>query len=89
MHIFALIGTALQSIRLNWLRALLTLLGIVIGVGAVIVVTALGNGSQQEIEKRVASLGNNLLIVTGGSRSAGILSTAPNGFQNAQRYIAP
>jgi putative ABC transport system permease protein len=74
MHIFALIGTALQSIRLNWLRALLTLLGIVIGVGAVIVVTALGNGSQQEIEKRVASLGTNLLIVTGGSRSAGGVS---------------
>jgi putative ABC transport system permease protein len=50
---------------------LLTLLGILIGVGAVIVMTALGKGSQVEIQKRVSSLGDNLLIVMGGNRSAG------------------
>jgi len=71
MSFAQLLLTALQSIRLNWLRALLTLLGIVIGVGAVIVMTALGQGSQAEIQKRISSLGDNLLIVMGGNRAAG------------------
>jgi putative ABC transport system permease protein len=71
MSIIRLVLAALQSIRLNWLRALLTLLGIVIGVGAVIVMTALGRGAQEEVTKRVASLGNNLLIVQSGARNFG------------------
>jgi putative ABC transport system permease protein len=71
MNPLQLLLTALQSIRLNWLRALLTLLGIVIGVGAVIVMTALGQGSQNEVLKRISSMGDNLLIISAGSRSFG------------------
>jgi putative ABC transport system permease protein len=74
MSIFRLISTALQSIRLNWLRALLTLLGIVIGVGSVIVMTALGRGAQQEVEKSVAAMGDNLVIVSAGNRQFGGVS---------------
>jgi putative ABC transport system permease protein len=66
-----LIQTALQSIRLNWLRALLTLLGIVIGVGSVIVMTALGRGAQNEVAKSVSAMGDNLIIVTSGARNFG------------------
>jgi putative ABC transport system permease protein len=74
MSLLKLISTALQSIRLNWLRALLTLLGIVIGVGSVIVMTALGRGAQQEVEKSVAAMGDNLVIVSAGNRQMGGVS---------------
>ncbi|HEU4529859.1 MAG TPA: ABC transporter permease [Steroidobacteraceae bacterium] len=71
MNPLALMALALQSIRQNWLRTLLTLLGIVIGVSSVIVMTSIGQGSQQQIVERMSSLGDNLLIVTPGSRSFG------------------
>jgi putative ABC transport system permease protein len=56
------------------LRALLTLLGIVIGVGSVLVLTALGRGAQQEVEKSVAAMGDNLVIVSAGNRQMGGVS---------------
>ncbi|MBC7984509.1 MAG: ABC transporter permease [Candidatus Obscuribacterales bacterium] len=74
MSLLKLTLTALQSIRLNWLRALLTLLGIVIGVGSVIVMTALGRGAQQEVAKSVAAMGDNLVIVSSGNRNFGGVS---------------
>ena len=88
MSFTQLILTALQSIRLNWLRALLTLLGIVIGVGAVIVMTALGAGSQAEIQKRISSLGDNLLIVMGGNRQFGGVSFGAGSNTNLDREDA-
>ncbi len=74
MNPLALMSLAMQSIRQNWLRTLLTLLGIVIGVSSVIVMTSIGQGSQQQIVERMSSLGDNLLIVTPGSRSFGGVS---------------
>jgi len=74
MSVVKLVLTALQSIRLNWLRALLTLLGIVIGVGSVIVMTALGRGAQNEVAKSVSAMGDNLVIVTSGNRNYGGVS---------------
>jgi putative ABC transport system permease protein len=71
MNVLKLVLTALQSIRLNWLRALLTLLGIVIGVGSVIVMTALGRGAQNEVAKSVSAMGDNLIIVSSASRNFG------------------
>jgi putative ABC transport system permease protein len=57
---------ALSSIRANKLRAALTMLGIVIGVGAVIAVVALGSGAQKAVEERIAALGTNVLTVYPG-----------------------
>ena len=74
MNPIKLILTALQSIRLNWLRALLTLLGIVIGVGSVIVMTALGRGAQDQVAKSVSAMGDNLIIVSAASRNFGGVS---------------
>ncbi len=54
---------ALQSIRRNLLRSFLTMLGIVIGVAAVITMVTLGNGATRSISDRIASLGSNLLMV--------------------------
>lgn len=68
-----LLKTAFKSILKNRMRSLLTSLGIIIGVSAVIVMVAIGEGSQQRIEKGIESLGTNLIVVfPGASRSGGI-----------------
>ena len=59
---------ALREIRRNALRSFLTILGIVIGVAAVIVMVTIGNGASLQITEQVASLGSNLLIITPGQR---------------------
>jgi putative ABC transport system permease protein len=60
---FEIVRVALEALRVNKLRSLLTMLGIVIGVGAVIAMIALGNGAQQSVQDRIASLGTTLLQV--------------------------
>jgi putative ABC transport system permease protein len=73
MTYWLLLKTAIQSIRLNWLRTLLTLLGIVIGVGSVIAMTAVGQGAQQSVLARISAMGSNLLTVgSGASRAGGV-----------------
>ena len=62
---------ALRSVRRNLLRSFLTVLGIVIGVGAVITMVTLGNGATQAIELQITSLGTNLLMVMPGQRGPG------------------
>jgi putative ABC transport system permease protein len=66
-----LLKVAGQSILKNKMRTLLTMLGIVIGVGAVIVMVAVGNGAQTMIESQINSLGTNLIIVMPGAGSVG------------------
>ena len=63
--------TALSSLGANKLRAGLTLLGIVIGVAAVISLMAIGRGAQDTITSRIESLGTNLLFVRPDSTSQG------------------
>ena len=57
---------ALQGILSNRLRAALTMLGILIGVGAVILVVAVGNGSSKAVQSRIQALGTNTLVVSAG-----------------------
>ena len=59
---------ALRSIRRNLLRSFLTILGIVIGVSAVITMVTLGNGATQAVQMQISSLGSNLLMVRTGQR---------------------
>ena len=59
---------ALREIRRNLLRSFLTILGIVIGVAAVITMVTLGNGATQAIKDQISSLGSNLLMVRPGQR---------------------
>lgn len=61
-----IIGVALGAIRANKLRSLLTMLGIVIGVGAVITMVALGSGAQKAVQDQIESLGTNLLQIRAG-----------------------
>ena len=62
---------ALRAIATNKLRALLTTLGIVIGVAAVIAMMAVGAGAKAEVEQAFAAMGTNILIILPGSASAG------------------
>ncbi|MBY5990997.1 ABC transporter permease [Ferrimonas balearica] len=66
-----LVSTALLSLRRNLMRSILTTLGIVIGISAVIVMFALGEGAQREVEAQIESLGTNLLMVRANSVSSG------------------
>ena len=59
---------ALRAIRRNLLRSFLTILGIVIGVSAVITMVTLGNGATQAVQSQISSLGSNLLMVRPGQR---------------------
>ncbi|HXN11168.1 MAG TPA: ABC transporter permease, partial [Steroidobacteraceae bacterium] len=59
---------ALRSIRRNLLRSFLTILGIVIGVSAVITMVTLGHGATQAVQMQISSLGSNLLMVRPGQR---------------------
>jgi putative ABC transport system permease protein len=69
---------ALREIRRNVMRSSLTILGVVIGVAAVIIMVTLGGGASAQITAEIASLGENLLIVTPGAqqRALGVTSSA-------------
>ncbi|MBT3479961.1 MAG: FtsX-like permease family protein [Opitutales bacterium] len=71
MKIFKLLGIAQSSLLKNRTRSILTMLGIIIGVGAVIVMVAIGEGTKENIETRINSLGTNLIMIRSASNSAG------------------
>ncbi len=71
MLIGEIISVALGALRANKLRSALTMLGIVIGVGAVIAVVALGTGAQKAVRDRIAALGTTLLTVSPGQQRGG------------------
>jgi putative ABC transport system permease protein len=67
VNIFETIRFALRAITANKLRSSLTVLGILIGVAAVILLVAVGNGSAQAVQQQIESLGTNTLTVTAGA----------------------
>ncbi len=68
---------ALREMRRNAMRSFLTILGIVIGVAAVIVMVTIGGGATLQVTRQIASLGSNLLIVTPGRRMGSAQSGIP------------
>ena len=77
MPIVETLAVALEALRANKLRSFLTMLGIVIGVAAVIAMVALGRGAQQSVKERIASLGTTLLTVTPGqARGPGFVASS-------------
>ena len=75
MDFFASVRVALRALRKNKLRSLLTVLGVVIGVCAVITLVNMGSGAQISIEKAISGLGTNLLIIFPGSVTKGGIRT--------------
>jgi putative ABC transport system permease protein len=60
-----------RALRVNKMRSSLTMLGIIIGVGAVITMLAVGTGASERISKQIASVGSNLIIILPGSTTSG------------------
>jgi putative ABC transport system permease protein len=75
-----LLGIAARSIMRNKLRTTLTMLGIVIGVAAVILMVAIGQGARAQIEAQIHTLGTNMIVVTPGSTAQGGASQGANTF---------
>ena len=71
MNFLATLRVALSALRVNKLRSALTMLGIIIGVGAVITMVAVGAGAQARVEDQIKSLGSNLIIVLSGNFTLG------------------
>ncbi|MEI7731241.1 MAG: ABC transporter permease [Verrucomicrobiota bacterium] len=71
MKLFATLKIAVRALRRNKLRTLLTMLGIIIGVGAVIAMVSIGNGAKAQVEAQIASLGQNVILVLSGNSSRG------------------
>ena len=70
-RLFASLRIALRALVANKMRSGLTMLGIIIGVGAVITMVAVGSGAKARIEEQIASMGSNLLMVDSGSSASG------------------
>jgi putative ABC transport system permease protein len=72
-----MLSEAWRAMRANRLRTFLTMLGMVIGVGAVVLMTAIGQGAQFMVDQSIASMGSNLFIVlSGGTTSGGVRTGA-------------
>jgi putative ABC transport system permease protein len=69
--IWASARIAIRALRVNKLRSALTMLGIVIGVGAVITMVAVGAGAQARVTEQIQSLGSNMIVVLSGSVTSG------------------
>ncbi len=81
MSLLSIIGEALRALRLNRLRTGLTMLGMIIGVAAVVLMLAVGQGAQTTVNQAIASMGSNLLIVVPGATSSGALRSGSGGVQ--------
>jgi putative ABC transport system permease protein len=71
MRFFATLVLAFRALRRNKLRSVLTALGMIIGVGAVIAMVSMGNGAKSQVEAQIAGLGQNLITIFPGSLTTG------------------
>jgi putative ABC transport system permease protein len=71
MTLADILGEALQAMGANRLRTALTMLGMIIGVGAVVLMLAIGQGAQAMVSESIAAMGSNLFIVLSGSSTSG------------------
>jgi len=71
MNLFLTLKVALRALSRNKMRSMLTMLGIIIGVGAVIAMVGIGQGAAAQIQSQIANLGNNMLTVQSGSQNTG------------------
>ena len=80
MRLSVLITLAMESILKNKMRAILTMLGIVIGVAAVIVMVSVGYGARSRIREQINSLGTNMIVITPGASTSGGVSQGAQAF---------
>ncbi|MGH9473269.1 MAG: ABC transporter permease [Terriglobales bacterium] len=73
MDIVSILRVAMRALTRNKMRSILTMLGIIIGVGAVIAMVGVGQGASEQMQAQIAQMGSNLIIVQAGSRQAGVV----------------
>ena len=71
MKLLNIIVSAFRALQRNKMRSFLTMLGIIIGVGAVIAMLAIGQGAEYSVKAQIAALGTNVLMVFPGSQQQG------------------
>ncbi len=71
MDLLSTLRIAFRALARNKMRTVLTMLGIIIGVGAVIALVGIGQGADQTVQQQIANLGSNMLFVSSGSRNLG------------------
>lgn len=71
MDFLSTLRVAFRALSRNRMRSILTMLGIIIGIGAVIAMVGIGQGADQTIQKQLANLGSNMVFVSSGSRNFG------------------
>jgi len=79
MRIGSTFTVAFRALRRNKLRSVLTALGIIIGVAAVIAMVGIGNGAKAQVEAQIASLGQNIIIISSGSTTSSGIRTGWGG----------
>src|SRR5437762_14116341 len=79
MHLLMIPRLALKALRQNVMRTALTMLGIIIGVGAVICVVAIGEGAQATVERAITNIGANMIWVEAGGVNRGGVRTGTGG----------
>ena len=79
MKVGSTFNVAFRALRRNKLRSVLTALGIIIGVGAVIAMVGIGNGAKAQVESQIASLGQNVILIFSGSTTASGIRTGWGG----------
>ncbi|MGH3182364.1 MAG: ABC transporter permease, partial [Streptosporangiaceae bacterium] len=78
MDLISIMRVAMRALTRNKLRSALTMLGIIIGVGAVIAMVGVGEGASDQVQARIDSMGSNLLYVQSGSHQAGVVHVGWN-----------
>jgi len=81
MNFLSIIAESLRALRLNRLRTALTMLGMIIGVAAVVLMLAIGQGAQTTVNQAIASIGSNLFIVSPGASTSGGMRFGSGGVQ--------
>jgi putative ABC transport system permease protein len=79
MRVGSTINVAFRALRRNKLRSALTALGIIIGVGAVIAMVGIGSGAKAQVEAQIASLGENVIVISSGSTTSSGIRTGWGG----------
>src|SRR6202051_3502129 len=89
MNFINLIRIAFKALLRNKLRAFLTMLGIIIGVAAVIAMVAIGQGSKQSIQDQLSSMGSNMITVQPASNNMGMPGGVRLGASSLQTLTMP
>src|SRR5437879_5912897 len=79
MKVGSTLNIALRALRRNKMRSVLTALGIIIGVAAVIAMVGIGNGAKAQVEAQIASLGQNVILIFSGSTTTSGIRTGWGG----------